>query len=292
MSYPLQQAVRLAQGIASIAFVGSMSMLLGQEPVQPLKPLDRSSPRAALRTFLDSVDRLGAFLENEYLESPSRADFSRAVELSDIAVESLDLSKIPQAARNRAGRAAALELYETLNRIPLPPWESIPGEAAIKGDASDPIYWTIPDTEIVLEGKTDSNGERRFLFNPETVERAEQFYRKVKDLPYQRDVPLGNLGWILATTGGWLIPYSWVLALPDWLQQPVWGQATWKWILFILIVSIAVLLFRRVYLFSRWKSDDHPVLESLVRLALPTSVLVITPVVFYLTRVQLKFVGS
>jgi hypothetical protein len=41
------------------------AIALGQEPVHPLKPLDRSSPRAALKTFLDLGDAVGAFLAHD-----------------------------------------------------------------------------------------------------------------------------------------------------------------------------------------------------------------------------------
>jgi hypothetical protein len=34
---------------------------LGQEPEHPLKPPDRSSPHAALKTFLEAGDAVGAF---------------------------------------------------------------------------------------------------------------------------------------------------------------------------------------------------------------------------------------
>ena len=51
----------------------------GQEPAHPLQPPDRSSPRATLKTFLDSADALGAFLAREYLTTPSRAQFQRLI---------------------------------------------------------------------------------------------------------------------------------------------------------------------------------------------------------------------
>tara|TARA_R100000027_G_C2248430_1_gene93804 strand:+ start:220 stop:1905 length:1686 start_codon:yes stop_codon:yes gene_type:complete len=232
------------------------------------------------------------FLQDGYLNSPTRDGFYHAITLSDSAVKGLDLSQIAEAARNRAGRASALELYETLNRIPLPPWEEIPDASALGEDAKEPIRWIVPDTEIVLVGSTTEDGTLQFLFSPNTVERSEEFYEKVKDLPYVRKVPLENLGWILASTGGWLIPYSWVDALPQWLQRPVGGQSVWKWILFVVFLGVAFWLFRWIYILSRYKLNDHPVFESLLRLILPASVLLIVPVFFYLTRVQLKFIGN
>ncbi|MGW8286558.1 MAG: mechanosensitive ion channel family protein, partial [Candidatus Deferrimicrobiaceae bacterium] len=258
----------------------------------PLKPLDRSSPRAALKTFLDSGDNLGALLDNEYLESPSRAKFHQAILQSDVVLDGLNLSEIPVAARKMTGRAAAAALYGVLNKITLPPWEAIPDGTELAANGTNTIRWVIPDTEIVLERTTDSIGEVKFLFSPETVKRASEFHKKVKGLPYQRAVPLENMSWILATGGGWMVPYSWVRGLPDWLQQPIGGQSPWKWIGLLLILGVVALLLRWVYRLSHWRNKAHPFLETLAQLTLPASILVLTPIVFYLTRVQLKLVGS
>jgi hypothetical protein len=51
---------------------------VAQEPSFPLKPPDRSSPRAALETFLASGDEVAAFLVKEYVPAPSREKFDRA----------------------------------------------------------------------------------------------------------------------------------------------------------------------------------------------------------------------
>jgi len=48
---------------------------VAQEPSFPLKPPDRSSPRAALETFLASGDELAAFLVKDYVPAPSREKF-------------------------------------------------------------------------------------------------------------------------------------------------------------------------------------------------------------------------
>jgi len=274
-----------------VLFFGVTVTAAGQESVQPLKPLDRSSPRAALKTFLDSADNLGALVD-KYLKSPSRAEFHQGIIQTDVVLGGLNLSEIPVAARERTGRAAAVALYETLNRIPLPPWEAIPDGTELAANKASTIRWVIPDTEIVLERTTDSIGAGKFLFSPETVARAGEFYEKVKGLPYQRAVPLENLSWILATGGGWMIPYSWVRGLPDWLQQPIGGQAPWKWIGLLLILGVVALLMRRVYRLSRWRNKKHPFLEALAQFTLPATILVLTPIVLYLTRVQLKLVGS
>src|SRR5512136_2962449 len=59
------------------------AIALAQEPVHPLKPPDRSSPRAALKTFLDFGDAVGAFLVHDYIPSPSPANILHLRSLGD-----------------------------------------------------------------------------------------------------------------------------------------------------------------------------------------------------------------
>ena len=63
---------------------------VAQEPSFPLKPPDRSSPRAALETFLASGDELAAFLVKDYVPAPSREKFDRAASLGEVFVRALD----------------------------------------------------------------------------------------------------------------------------------------------------------------------------------------------------------
>lgn len=178
---------------------GGMS---AEPPPLPLKPADRSSPRAALRTFLETGDKLGAFLAQDYLRAPSRAGFHQVVALSDEVLRSLDLTQLPPATRNKAGRAAALALYSTLNRIPLPALDAGPenGWTSSPGGTNAP-RWVIPDTEIAVELAVTGPRRGEFLFSPDTVARAAEFYQRVRHLPYLRPVPLENTVEIV-TLGG------------------------------------------------------------------------------------------
>src|SRR5208337_4022228 len=75
--------------------------------VHLLKPPDRSSPRAALKTFLDSVDAIGAFIVHDYMPSPpSLANLLHLRSLADIVVQGLDMSELPPASRRKAAAAA------------------------------------------------------------------------------------------------------------------------------------------------------------------------------------------
>lgn len=67
---------RLATSSAAV-LLGAIG--LAQDTAYPLRPPDRSSPRAALQTFLAAGDAAGAFLAREYIPSLSRAGFHRLV---------------------------------------------------------------------------------------------------------------------------------------------------------------------------------------------------------------------
>ncbi len=212
----------------------AITIAWAQSQVYPLEPVDRSSPRATLQTFLDSADAVATYMAHDYLPSPSRAKFNRAIELIAIPVESLDLSALPPATRLKGGRAAALALYEVLNRIQLPPADQIPDvnrlAQAVDGGA---LRWVIPHTEITLVRVPSGPRSGEFLFSADTVARASSFYERVRNQPYSRPVPIANVRELFISGGGWLIPYRWINAMPAWLRQPLSDQPLWKWIGFV-----------------------------------------------------------
>ena len=277
----------------SLALLCVATAALGQEPVNPLKPLDLSSPRATLKTFLDAGDAVGAYLARDYLRSPSRTKFDHLFSLAGPVVKCLDLTEVAPAARRKTGFAAAAGLYETLNRIQLPPSDQIPDAAQLSGlSGSNPERWVIPDTEIVIERVKSGPRSGEFLFSAGTVARSEEFYQRVRGLAYTRLVPLEHFREITIGGGGWMIPIAWIKALPPWLRAPIAEQAAWKWIILFLILGCCALLLRPVSRLSRRGSSEQPVLHGLARLALPLFFLVATPAVTYFALAQINFIGE
>jgi len=278
---------------APFAFFLVAAIALGQEQVHPLKPVDRSSPRATLKTFLDSTDNAAAYLARDYLPSPSRARFDRFTALSKVPLQSLDLSEVPPAARQSTGVGAVVALYEVLSRIPLPPFDDIPDAGQLKQPAgTDLARWVIPNTEIALVRAPSGPHSGEFLFSPETVARAGEFYERVRSLPYIRPVPFENLHEFDATTGGWMVPYSWIQSLPASLRTPIAGQSGWKWIGLALVLGVFALVLWLAYCVSRLGDHGHAFLRALAQFAMPASVLAATPAVAYLALVQLNMVGA
>ncbi len=263
------------------------------QAVYPLKPPDRSSPRATLRTFLQSADAVTVFVASEYISAPTREGFNRMRSLAQVPLECLDLSEIPPAARVKLGPYAAMTLYEILSRIEIPPFDQIPGADQLKLLAgTDPPRWVIPNTEITLVRMQSGPRAGEFLFSAGTVAKSDEFYQRVRGLPYIRPVPLKNPRELVVEGGGWLIPFSWVQAMPEWLRMPIIGQAVWKWFALAVVIALFALILRYAYWLSWRGSGERPVLQALARLALPVIILAAAPAVAYLALAQINFIGE
>ncbi len=281
---------RLAVLLAAL-FIATLAR--GQDPIHPLKPTDLSSPRATLKTFLDAGDAVGAYLARDYTPSPSRTKFNHLVSLAGTIVKCLDLTEVAPAARRKTGLSSAAALYETLSRVQLPPFDQIPNAAQLSGlSGANAERWVIPDTEIVFERVKSGPRSGEFLFSAGTVARSEEFYERVRGLPYTRHVPLEHFREITVTGGGWMIPFAWIKALPPWLRAPIAGQSAWKWIVLFVILGCCALLLRPVSRLSRRGSSEHPLLGALARLTLPLFFLLATPAVTYFALVQINLIGE
>ncbi len=275
----------LLYGIVASWVVCASLNALGQESAHPLQPLDRSSPRAALETFLKAGDDLGDFLVRDYVASPTRAEFNRAELLGGHLMQGLDLSRVPPSVRSKAGRAAAVALYETLSRIELPPISEIPDRdpyGRIPGTNS--LCWTIPNTEISLV----RGAAGAFLFSPETVAKADDYYARVRGRAYCRPVPLKHMLDMLVCGGGWMIPHVWIQAMPAWLRIPLFGQACWKLIAFALLLGMFVVFMVVAFRLSRRGSSSHPFRRALAQMVFPLYFLVAVPMVAYLACAQIN----
>ena len=276
-----------------VALLSVAVIALGQDPEHPLKPPDRSSPRAALKTFLDLGDSVGAFMAHDYLPSPSLANALHLRSLGDNIAQGLDLTELPPASRRKGAIAAALALYETLSRIQLPPFDTIPDAELLDPlNSTNSTRWVIPNTEIALVRVPSGPHSGEFLFSTQTVANAGNFYERVRELPYVRPVPLESLHEIVISGGGWPVPYAWIQAMPAWLRTPLAGQSSWKWIALALVLVFFALLLRVAYNLSLWGSSQHPVLHALAQVALPACLIIGTQAVVVVTLGQINMFGS
>ena len=257
----------------------------------PLEPVNTSSPRATLTSFLAEVDGVWRVFRDEQWVNPSYKTYLGNIRRAGRALRTMDLSQVAPSARIEVGHQSAVLLYETLSRIELPPMEQIPGGANFKA-VEGPAKWTIPHTDITFTRVTEGSRKGEFLFSPATIARADEFYQGTRGLPYQRDVPIENTDKLRQVFPGWWVAMATIERLPAWMQMVVFDHAVWKWIAFSVLVVVVAVLLMLVNRFSRRKEYDHPVTDYLRRLTVPIFLLLIIPGFAYLITEQINMIGT
>ncbi len=288
-----------------------------------LRPVDTSSPRSTLEGFLDSVNRAHALVMQveaaldaippTMTQKQVREIEMAAGNLLDRATATLDLSQIPKALREDVGVEIALQLKEILDRMLLPPLDSVPNahmvEVAREGAhrspsrAAAPLRWRYPNTAIEIVEIMEGERQGQFLFSASSVERISDYYEKVRDLPYRGDdygplalqyvSPGKSEGFheFYASTPGYLIPRanrlgSWLDDLPGWLKAVRGGQTLWQWIALVLsvlaVVLAAYVVFRVVRRLAR---RMKPPMDAWLMLLVPI-------VVASMVRVVVEFIDD
>jgi len=190
----------------------------------PLAPLDLSSPRATLRSFRDTIDRVYRNLTS----GPRTAETAIANRhLVAQLLTTLDLEEVAPSLAESKGREATTCLKEVFDRIPLPPDTAFPDAAAVKADSI--TRFRVPGTEIMLVRLEAGQRQGDFVFSRETVNRAEGFFSRVRSLPYKPDAGSPGLYDAYVTVGGNLIPESLIRRLPHWAHTVVLGETVWQW---------------------------------------------------------------
>jgi MscS family membrane protein len=233
--------------------------------VNPLTPVDTGSPRATLQDFVVTMDGIYRGMKDilqEYAASgrlyPTSDERHRQVEILSAAAKAikvLDLSDIPPVLQQTVAAERAIQLKEILDRIELPPFESVPDRSAAVGLPSK--RWRLPETEIDIAQIENGPRSGEYLFSAGTVDRLPEFYGRVKKLPYKpgpaaelsdvyRQLSAGGTATIydayLNSPVGLerIVPIRWMLSLPAWAKSPIAGIASWQWL--GLAVGLAICL--------------------------------------------------
>lgn len=177
-----QYKFRLAVVISWAVFFSASVRSQEQTPLRPLEPSNTSSPVATLNSLIDSCNELGKLIEAGAMSEEREGEILPTAER---ILDCLDLSELPKELRYTAGIESALFLKEVLDRIELPADSDIPKvEAFESSDEGEPLTsWQIPETRIAIARVKEGPQQNEFLFTPETVRKAAQFYRIVKGLP-------------------------------------------------------------------------------------------------------------
>jgi len=206
-------------------------------------------------------------LLKEDIHTKSRVSELRNDFLENKAVSCLDMSNIPKERIDDVGNDAAAMLQEILDRIELPRYKDIPDAAAVQDHKLS--RWTIPYTEITIAKIKEGPLEGKWLFSSETVARSNEFFKKVKDLPYRPDAVVGQI----RSQGGLYeyqvyfpeesFPSEWIDELPDWLKTVYYEHPLWKWFAIVLVLLSGILIFVLILRLSRRievrqdKDNDH-----------------------------------
>ncbi len=211
--------------ISLILLISSTVVGLADETdPNPLEPVDTSSPRATFLAF-------NHYAEKAYRAWRMREGIAATGAQVRRTLRTLDLAHIGKALLEEVGIADALYLYETLNRINLPPFEAIPDAAMV--EAKGLTRWTVPGTEITIAKVTDGERAGEFLFTSDSVARAPQFYDLVKDRPVLHGPDPESVIETWRAAPGLAMPdalAAWVWRLPRWAFTPIAAQPVWKWL--------------------------------------------------------------
>jgi len=259
---------------ALILLLGSSWPVNAVRAQHPLEPPITSSPRDTLSTFLTSMDEMLMLIRDEGTGERSREGLQRMAELDIRSVRTLDLSEVAPEARVKTGQNVQVHLYEVLSRIELPPMQNVPGLEEIELNP-DLDRWTLSHTEIRIHRVVEGPRRGEFLFDPETVARAKEFYDRTKDFPYLRQPAIEDFSSFLEVYGGWNVSIAVIDALPAWMRRVAWSLAWWKWIVLFAsaLANLAVVLL--VHWLTRRKGGElRSMWRYLFRVALPMTVFV------------------
>ena len=263
-----------------------------EEKPHPLEAPDTSSPRATLKSFTTACDDIFRLIReegNKIRGTQAAAPIVRRI------FRCMDLSEIPVAFRDDMAAESAVCLKEVLDRIELPPESQIPLADDLEPSSADGIrQWRIPPTEITIAEVKEGPRRGEFLFTPSTVDRAKEFYRRVEALPYKPGATKGFYDWFLSEPG-WMIPTSWIHALPEWTRVIVFGNTVWSWVGMMLSLSLGALVMLVAYRIGRQRAVEKrraSAFRYVFTLAWPVAAMLVPVLLKFFIARQLTITGT
>jgi len=274
----------------------------------PLQPVETSSPRATLQSFIENIYRAYKILmlaqaENQSLSGISTPDSIeyKAQEAEDFlerGVRCLNLSDIPEAIRKNFGKRQALKLKEIFDRIKLPSLKEIPDVEDLEYEKEDGTVaklqrWKIPNTDITIARVEEGPRKNEYLFTPETIKRLDDFYSKVSDLHYKSDklITPGFYKFFISTPGK-LLPPKWAIWLPEWSNAFILEQPIWKWIFFLVYIIISGFIFIKLYKWlNPWDSTLSPLSKNFRRISVSLLFITFLLGLYFLEREYINMTG-
>ncbi len=303
-----QEAGRQLSLLIVLLFASLLSgsgMAFADTGANPLQAADTRSPRTTLQSFIGTLDDTYAqvrvvaksYLASSrlYLSKEEGREIDRLLKQLVRATRTLDMSDTPAALVDQIAAFRALQLKEILDRIELPDFESIPDAEAMASEEFK--RWTLPGTEITIARVEQGPRAGEYLFSSETVTRLPDFYQRIAHLPYQSTATAGWYDQYRYGGGGLykLVPYRWMLALPEWSKRLIFDQPLWRWfgVLFVFLVAALLYLLVRRNAGAWAKRDSASDLRaSWAQLSKPVMLLVLIPIVVNLLVENLRLSGA
>lgn len=288
MSRQFRQPRRVLPVACALALVaGALARGATPEEAHPLAPPDLSSPRSAVASFRDRCDALHATLVHR---ERGAGDMPRVRRLIGMVLTCLDLGAVAPSLRQSEGREAAVHLKEVLDRIALPSPDEIPDAEAVAQEKL--VRWRIPQTEIALVRLDAGPRAGDWVFDAETVERAEEFFGRVHDLPYRTDAGSPGLYDFYVDACGWMIPAAWVRSLPEWARGRIGDETVWRWLalggLVAAALAVVVLVARQTPALLRRAGWAAPLVACIT----PATVIGLSLLVDELLTTQVRLTGE
>ncbi|MGR8932986.1 MAG: mechanosensitive ion channel family protein [Gammaproteobacteria bacterium] len=292
-------------------FVLLSGLLAGASPAaadsdNPLEPIDTSSPRGTLQGFIEFVDKgyearqglLRSYLNSSrlYLSADEIAVIRRAQRRLEAAERALDLSALPPAMAQESSRRLALQLKEVLDRIDIPPFESIPDVQAM--DGAEFKRWTLPNSEIRIARVRQGPRAGEYLFTPDTVQRLPEFYLKIKGFPYKSGATEGLYAFSAYQPAGValalrrVIPPRWLLNPPYWAQITFLDQPLWRWAGIVAVFGAGLAAVMSCFRISRCYAGREAAVRRWTHLLRPLSIVAVTPVLVVILAEVLRISGT
>jgi MscS family membrane protein len=265
-----------------IELIFVLSNVANTADVNPLRPVDTSSPRATLQGFVVTMDEiyLGmkdvlqeyAASQRLYLTPDERRKQLEVLSTAAKAIKVLDLSGIPPVLRDTVAPERAIQLKEIFDRIEFPSFESIPDQDAVARASSK--RWRLPGTEIDIALIENGPRSGEYLVSADTVDRLPEFYGRVEKLPYKPG-PAAELSDVYRRMAGGaatiydayssspigverIVPIRWMLAFPAWAKARIAGVASWQWLGLITGLVVCVGFVYGVYRLGSFLASRRP----------------------------------
>ena len=162
------------------------------------------SPRDTMETFMEAM--------NAYKTGVLQDDPKKQLRIND-AIRCFAEQENSVITSQREKELAAIFLKEVIDRVIKVDYSLIPV-------TTENGRWRLKNTEVVLKLQNEGDRKGEWLITESTWKRANQFYQRVKDLPYKKGTGKGA-----AYIQPWMEKY-----LPNWSKEETLRLKNWQWL--------------------------------------------------------------